>query len=43
MFFLSFSKKAKISVEETIKWLIYFAILVATGFAIKTVMFRAAG
>lgn len=43
MFLKSFNKKGEMVTDETIKWIIYIGILAAVGFAVRTIIMKAAG
>jgi hypothetical protein len=41
--FLSFCKRGQLVSSETIKWIIAIGIIIAAGFAISSIVSRAAG
>ena len=43
MMFLRFSKKGSVGVDDTIKWVIWIAILVVAGIGIKMIVSKAIG
>ena len=43
MNFLRLNNKATVGVDDTIKWIIYIAILISAGFAVKMIVSKIIG
>ena len=43
MYFPKFNIKATIGVDDTIKWIIYIAILISAGFAVQLIVSKIIG